>query len=286
MTRPVCLLVVCLSLPAWSGAQTPPAGAGDPDPDLATVVAEPDFTLAALPTSLRTPAGKAVFRMTHRFTRPIAAGNAGDFFSSLFGFDGGAKIGLELRYGLWSGTDVTIHRTSDRTIQFLGRYELVHQTATVPLTVTLLGGIEGRNNFALSDELELADTGVWTGSVGAIVSRRIGDRGAVYLEPIAVFNANVSPLEVDRDPHAFVLGAGIRWRLAGRTYVLAEAGPRVAGYDAGAHHVSFGIEKRAGGHIFQLNVSNSLATTMGQIARGGSPFDDWYIGFNLTRRFW
>lgn len=47
----------------------------------------------------------------------------------------------------------------------------------------------------------------------------------------------------------------------------------------------FGIEKRAGGHVFQLNVSNSIGTTPGQIARGGYDASDWYIGFNLSRKF-
>jgi hypothetical protein len=50
-------------------------------------------------------------------------------------------------------------------------------------------------------------------------------------------------------------------------------------------HGSFAIEKRAGGHSFQLNVSNSFGTTMAQIARGGFDNDDWYLGFNISRKF-
>ncbi len=47
----------------------------------------------------------------------------------------------------------------------------------------------------------------------------------------------------------------------------------------------FGIEKRAGGHTFQMNFSNGIGTTFAQIARGGSGRDDWYIGFNISRKF-
>ena len=67
-------------------------------------------------------------------------------------------------------------------------------------------------------------------------------------------------------------------------YIVGEILPRV-GYDPGVNHGSFGIEKRAGGHMFQLNVSNSFATTMAPIARGGFNNDDWYLGFNLSRKF-
>jgi hypothetical protein len=51
------------------------------------------------------------------------------------------------------------------------------------------------------------------------------------------------------------------------------------------HHASVAIEKRVGGHVFQLNFSNSFATTMGQIARGGAASEDWYLGFNISRKF-
>jgi hypothetical protein len=34
-----------------------------------------------------------------------------------------------------------------------------------------------------------------------------------------------------------------------------------------------------------LNVSNGFGTTLGQIARGASSNDNWYIGFNIARKF-
>src|SRR5580765_1101575 len=92
------LVLVCvLSAASIAGAQTPTAPAtpaqSGPDPDLQLVPAEPDFTISALPTTLRMPAGKLSFRLTHRFTRPIASGSVGDFFADFFGFDSAAQIG-------------------------------------------------------------------------------------------------------------------------------------------------------------------------------------------------
>ena len=87
--------------------------------------AEPEFTLSALPTTLRMPARGFAFRLTHRFSRPIASGSAGDFFADFFGMDGAAKIGLELRYGLAPGTQIAVHRTNDRTIQLVAQHQFL-----------------------------------------------------------------------------------------------------------------------------------------------------------------
>ena len=58
----------------------------------------------------------------------------------------------------------------------------------------------------------------------------------------------------------------------------------MAGYSPGAEHVTVGLEKLVGGHVFQINVSNGVGTTISQIARGGSR-KNWYLGFNISRKF-
>ena len=276
----VCLLILPSSAAAQTAAGTATTGsaqqgATDPDPDLQLNPAEPDFTLGALPTTLRMPARKFGFRMTHRFSRPIASGSAGDFFADFFGFDSSARIGIEVRYGVRPGTQVTLHRTNDRAIQFLGQHEFLRQTDTRPFAAHALVAVEGADNFSEH----------FSGTIGAVVSHQFAGRGAVYAQPLVVLNSNPDALDGE-DEHTVVLGLGARVRLGeSRVYLVAEAAPQIGGYTAGIDHVSFGIEKRAGGHMFQLTVSNALGTTMRQIARGGPNRDDWFIGFNLTRRF-
>jgi len=258
--------------PSSTAPQSPAATA--PDQDLQVNPAEPDFTLSALPTTLRMPSGKFAFRLTHRFTRPIASGDVGDFFADLFGFDSSAQIGLELRYGILPGTQVAFHRTNDRTIQFLGQHQVLNQRAGRPFTLDAVVGVEGADNFSEN----------FSSTVGAVVSRQFVDRGALYFQPLFVFNTN--PAE-EGDQHSMLLGVGARFQLGkSRTYLVAEAAPVVSGHDAGIDHVSFGIEKRAGGHVFQFTVTNALGTTMRQVALGGPHEDDWFVGFNLSRRFY
>ena len=62
-------------------------------------LAEPDFTLVGLPTSLRLAKFKSAFRVTHRFTRPLGQGDFGDLAGDMFGLDAGALIGLDTGSG-------------------------------------------------------------------------------------------------------------------------------------------------------------------------------------------
>ena len=75
---------------------------------------------------MRLPKGKFNFRLTHRFTTSLGEGDFGDLFGRLFGLDGGALVGLDLKYGLFPGFDIGIYRTSlDKTIQLQGRYNVL-----------------------------------------------------------------------------------------------------------------------------------------------------------------
>ena len=105
-----------------------PAAAQSPAVDDAVLMpAQPDFTLVALPTSLRLPLFGSAFRVTHRFTRSLTDGSFGDLASDLFGIDSGAQIGLEYRFGIVPGGEIGIHRTSNKTIEFFSRYGLIRQ---------------------------------------------------------------------------------------------------------------------------------------------------------------
>ena len=259
--------------PAFAQAPKPPNVAEDPDRDPND--AQPDFGLATLATNLRLPRHKMTFRMSHRFGRPLGQGDFSDLASDFFGFDSGALIGLEFRYGLIRGGQVGVSRTSDRTIQFFGQYELTSQK-TFPLGLSVLATAEGTDNFRDS----------YSPGVAAVISRELGDRGALYLQPSWVNNTNAQPGELVDDNDTAMIGIGARLRVRRNTYLIAEASPRVSGYDPGVTQVSFGIEQRAGGHLFQLNFSNGVGTTLANVARGGTSRDDWYIGFNLSRKFY
>jgi hypothetical protein len=251
------------------------ARAQDDTDDSTIKPAQPDFTLVSLPTGLRLPKFGSAFRVTHRFTRPLGAGDFGDLAGDLFGLDSGAQIGLEYRFGIVPNGQIGIHRTSDKTIEFFGQYSLVRQDHALPVDVAALVSVEGTNNF--QDE--------YSPTVGAIVSRTAGERAAFYAEPIWVHHTNLhQPGAEVRD--TFMVGLGARVRVRPTLYLVGELAPRAGGYRPGVNHGSFALEKRVGGHVFQINFSDSFATTMGQIARGGPANRDWFVGFNISRKFY
>lgn len=278
MIRSIALLVV-LALAAPGGAlaaQNPPAPppAVDDDPDRDPNPSQPDFTIVNLPTTLRVPRFKSAFRVTHRFGRPLGEGDFGDAAESLFGLDSGAIIGLEYRFGLMRGLQIGILRTSNRTIDFFTQYNLMRQGDSRPLGIGLVASIEGTNNFRDS----------YTPSIGLVVSRELSGHGALYVEPMWVNNSNPLSTELGGDNDTFLLGLGARLRVRPTVYLVGEYLPR-SGYEPGVHHATFGIEKRSGGHVFQFNFSNGLSNTAGQLSRGGTRNEDWYIGFNISRKF-
>jgi hypothetical protein len=262
-------MTVAAPAAAQSAAQDQPA----PVNDRAVNPSQPDFTLIALPTTLKMPRFASAFRVTHRFTRSMGAGDFGDLAREFFGFDSGAQIGLEYRFGILSGTQIGIHRTSDRTIQFFAQQHVIGQGAS-PVGIDLVATAEGTNNFR----------DAYSPSIGLVLSRNLGRHGAVYAQPIWVNNTNQLPSEVADDNNTLMFGFGARLRVRPTVYLLGEAVPRT-GFTPNSSHMSFAIEKRAGGHSFQINFSNGFGTTLGQIARGGQDSDTWFIGFNISRKF-
>jgi Membrane bound beta barrel domain (DUF5777) len=257
---------------APAGAQTPPPD----DPDMDINLAQPDFTLVALPTTLRVPRHKSAFRVTHRFSRSLGEGDFGNLLEDLFGLDSGAQIGLEYRYGLFRGTQVGFHRTSDRTIAFFGQHEVKAQSGSFPFTIDALASIDGTNNFRDS----------YSPTLGAVISRTIAEHAAFYVEPMWVNNSNADPSELVDDNDTVLVGIGARLRIRPTVYLAIEGAPRVAGYSPGSTQIGIGLEKRSGGHVFQLTITNGVGTTMGQVARGARNTDDWHLGFSIARKFY
>jgi len=275
-------LLVALALALASAstvfAQNPSTGAGEDDAVLK--LAEPDFTLDSLPTSLRLPKFKSAFRVTHRFTRPLSCDTcANSLAGDAFGIDNGAQIGLEYRIGIVPNGQIGVHRTSDKTIELFGQYGLTRQGNSMPFESSALVALDTSNVGQQDAKSE------YSPALGLIVTRLVGDHAAFYVEPIWVHHANLFEQAVTTDDDTFMIGLGARVRIRPTIYIVGEVAPRVSGYKPGSAHGSFSIEKRLGGHMFQLNFSDSFATTLGQIARGGNVDKDWYMGFNISRKF-
>jgi Membrane bound beta barrel domain (DUF5777) len=310
----ICTLMVASLLvaapPARAQTSGPAATAATPAPapaptdDTLLSLAQPDFTVINLPTTLRLPSMKSAFRVTHRFGKSLTGGTFGQAAESFFGIDNGAQIGLEYRFGLMRGLQAGIYRTSDKTIEFFGQYDAIRQSASMPMTLDLVATIEGLNNFHKGTLVE-PENSEYATSLGVLLSRTIGDVAAFYVQPTYVYHANVLSTAgcLEHAAHGHILpdcatatttgiesntllvGVSSRVRVRPSVYLVGSWTPRVSGFRPGVGLAAFGIEKRAGGHSFQLNFSNSIGSTMAQIARGASNDKDWFMGFNISRKF-
>ncbi len=244
------------------------ADAGDAD----LVLAEPDFRVLNLPSTLRLPRYGSSFQLTHRFNGNLRQGSFNGNAGNLFGLDQGAVVGFEFRFGVARHLQAAVYRTAiDKTFQFYGKYDAVRQGRSIPVSLSALVSVEGADNFRER----------YSPAIGAAVSRTISDRLAVYATPVWVHDT-AGLLNTDRD--TVFVGIGGRVRVSSTVYLVGEVIPRVSGYRPDKPAYGFAIEKRAGGHMFQLNFNNGQGTTFGQLARGGLS-DSLYLGFNLARKF-
>lgn len=283
-----CLGTIAFGVPQLAQAQAapPPAQASQDEDDARLKPAEPDFTVISLPTTLVLPRHRMNFRLTHRFLGNLRNASFTENFSNLFGIDNGAVIGIEFRYAPIRHLQVTFFRSSqDKTIQFAGQYEWLRQSSAFPFSISPIVSIEGTNNFKGTFASGSHDHGGAEAhrspAVGAVVSRIIGDRIALYAVPVWV--GHTLTTDTGHRNTSFI-GLGTRLRVGSRVYLVGELTPRMTGYVAGDPEFAFGIEKRVGGHMFLLTFTNSFASTYGQLARGGFP-GAIHMGFNLGRKF-
>lgn len=283
LTVAVCAAALaCAARPATAQTATTPSSLVTP---VTPERAEPDFSLVNLPTTRPLSLFSQNFHLTHRFLGNLRGNSFGDNLGSLFGIDNGAVIGLEYRIAPIKNVQAVIYRnSSDKTIQFTAQIDAIRQGDVMPASVALIGAVEGNKNFGLGSggHDHTGSTEYKSPSVGAVLSRTFEERGAVYAVPMFVHKSLVNADGTSRD--TFFVGFGARLKVMESTYLVGELTPRFGGYAPSKPEFAFGVEKRMGGHMFLLTLTNSYSTTFAQLARGGFP-DTLYFGFNLGRKF-
>lgn len=287
------LLAACfVSVPA--AAQDPPL----PDPQI-------ELNVISLPTTQSLRGRQSYFRLTHRFNRDLTLGDFDDLARDLFAFDNGALLGLEYRFGITSYLQAGLHRsTLDKALQLFARWDAIRQGGRWPVGMSALASIEGLDNL---------NDGHQPG-MGIVLSKAFGRALALYATPMYVggtFEAERIAAKLEDEDHGhdhlvalalvqdghegeehlehegegtFFLGLATRLQVRPSVFVVGEYTPRLSGHDPGDSMWGVGIEKSTRGHTLALTLTNSYATTPGQIALGGTP-GALYLGFNITRKF-
>jgi len=208
---------------------------------------------------------------THRFQEAVQRGDSHD----LWGLDSGSDVGIGLAFGLTRHLDLSLYRASfQEDYELAGKFLIFEQASRVPVTVAIRSGTDllkrpgvqdpGRPFFQL------------------LLARRFAPGVNLLLSPSWV--GDTPGLK-----NAVNVPIGFSFPLPGRQLVEVEVIPRNRDLDASrtAWHVA--LSKALGGHIFEIVLGNSRATTVDQMMGGDSAAGfrtrDVRLGFNIIRDF-
>jgi len=230
--------------------------------------------LLNLPTTTTPDKGDFLVRISHRFSDRVEEG-----LDDFFGLDSYANILISVGYGITDNLTVTVGRARTYKEYELSADWLVAEqgkTKGLPFSATVHGGV----SLATSESPDEAKI-----SAAVSLSRQFTRRFSFLVVPAFVTNANHWALAPQS---TFSLGVGARYMIFKEFSIIAEWTPALAGYKEIESGWGLGIEKRIGGHVFQLFVNNALGLTTAQFLPGGDlrlrDFD-FRIGFNIFRTF-
>lgn len=227
------------------------------------------------------------FRISHRF------GDINSGAYNAFGIDGGANIRCGLEYSHDGRLMFGIGRTSNKKIvdDFI-KYKLLRQSTDnkMPITLTLFTStfytfektkINGINKFQYPAER-------MTFCNQIMIGRKFNSKFSFQLTG-AMIHMNIVEKITDKND-CYIIGAVTRFKFANRQAITLEYGYRINKYSNTKNYDSFGIgyDLETGGHVFQINLTNSFGLTEDQYFMNTNA--TWKnlgirLGFNISRVF-
>ncbi len=232
-----------------------------------------------------TQAGILDLRISHRFGRL----NQGSY--DLFGLDN-ASMRMGLDYGIIPRLTVGIGRSTFQK-QYDGfiKYSVLKQSTgkkNIPLSLSLLTSANVRTvrepDPAPGVKARASDK--WSFVHQLMIARKFGKALSLQLTPTMI-HYNIVPLSTMKNDY-FSVGVGGALRLSPRVTLNAEYYPQINQMPGTQNSLSVGFDIETGGHVFQLNFTNStgitertfIAETDGTWGNG-----DIHFGFTISRVF-
>ncbi len=258
----------------------------------------PGISLATLPTTQVQSQGTFAYRIAHRWN-----GKVKDGFENFWGLDGGAHMFTQLSFPLFENAMFTVARSSiNATFDFAGKWRFLQEKAdgSMPVSAAIVAGLDWQTREGIA-------------GLGTDVSRTDGERFHFYGQlPISKQLGKVSVLAVpgilingniqsEDEGTLFTLGFAAKFLLASDFSIFVESVPILSGADEadvvnGMRQendelvfndvFTVGLEKRVGGHVFHVYVTNGLGLAANQYM-SGAELDfrerDFRLGFNIYR---
>ena len=236
------------------------------------------------------------FRVGHRFG-DIAGDNGG--IGTLFGIDNSADISIGFEYGITNNLNIGITRMKGsghyrQLYEGYAKYKILAQSNKMPVSLVAIAKYNVTSMEASTDSTSpssfpdfIART---SGSYQLILARKFSERFSAQLVPTYVHRNYVG---YNDQNGTFAIGAGARFQLTKLIGIIGEyhyvAFKEGVQDDLGLHNpIALGVEFDTGGHIFQLNFTNSrgfgeaqyIPSTTSSVTDG-----EFRFGFTIARVF-
>lgn len=262
----------------------------------------PGLSLATLTTTQTLEKGTFSYRIAHRWL-----GKVGDGFGQFFGLDSGAHMFTQLAFPLRDNLVVNLARSGNNaTFEFSAKWRFLREKndGSVPLSAAVNVGLDWETIKEILDpdnptqflKRSNGERFHWFGQVA--LSKQLSNRISILLVPGILVNGNVNTTDEDA---IFTVGFAGKFMLAKDFSVFVEGVPILSG-DTGAAPIggarpeggrnvfndafTIGLERKVGGHVFHVYITNSLGLAAGQYMSGGDldfTNGDFRLGFNIYR---
>jgi len=237
--------------------------------------------LINLPTSQTVKKGEFLFRISHRYYPEVGSG-----YDAFYGLDGPAVILLSLGYGISENIMMTLGRSKlFKEVELSLKWLIFEQGKRVNLPFSAAISVGGSWVTQSQPEKDIFQSENFKFNFLLSLSHQINDRLSFQLVP--AYSSNTNHWEFPSEG-TLALGIGGRYMIFKDYSIIGEWIPVIDGYKDNSSGWGLGIEKKIGGHIFQIFILNSFGLTSDQFVPGGElrlKDGDFRIGFNIFRKF-
>ncbi len=236
------------------------------------------------------------FRIGHRFG-DIAGTNGG--ISTLYGIDNSSDISVGLEYGITNNFNVGLTRYKGagpyrQLYEGYAKYKFLAQSNKMPITLAAIGKYNITSMMASTDSSSPTSfpdfVSRTSSSFQLLIARKFNERFSLQVMPTYVHRNYVGFYDQNG---TFAIGAGARVQLTKLIGIIGEYHYVVFEENVQQNlntfnPIALGVEFDTGGHIFQLNFSNSRG--FGEAQYIPSTFSDFTegqfrFGFSISRVF-
>jgi hypothetical protein len=232
--------------------------------------------------------GKGIlqFNIGHRFDAFRSSGN--NVFYNFFGLDA-ATVRIGFDYGINDRLTASIGRSSvQKTYDGSLKYKLLRQTkGGMPFTVVLYSNLAVRTDIQSDENRKIKFIQRLAYSNQLLIARKFNRNLSLQLSPTHIHRNVVATPQDQND--VFAIGFGGRYKIFKMVSFNAEYFYLLPGHTADnfSNSFAFGFDIETGGHVFQLNFTNSAGLIESQFIPMTS--GDWKktlrFGFNVSRVF-